>query len=1036
MRLSVMTCLVVVCLPLAATAGPICATSSIIAVPTGLGVTSPADADNDGLVDKAEDEIAACFIPEYHFDSLENARWDFEPVMLHSVSPLAMSGAGELRIQIRFAELYQSDGGFVHCDWVADGCNSHIGDSQGQTISVVVRSLRSVELEEFATKQAQPAFNGTHPIVYPSAGKHHTYTSVYTCPGEDMDACEFDSLLLPLPFQGTPLPIDIGWYDRANGAGAVVKPTSSRNAGEASFFNANTQQVTTPPGFINGLGQIHPFYANEAVFDLCNNGEECSGTAPLWSSFFGGDSEVSSLYEVIFSEAPSPTPIFLRQPGGVCSFGSSLPDNDSDADGIPNDCDPCAAARRGLPNGKDTVTGLSASLTELVLADSDGDGRTNGCDLCPGKSDGWRGNANEDGEADLGVTRRGDACDPHAASAIHATRVPTVSEPFEDDTLQLQLWNAQAPAAPPPTTYDGDITVRRCFCVDNAGNKIDDLSLCSNPNGGLSVACPRNGVASASFKEGLGWLPFRVLKRNAAGDVETCQPWAAFGLSPAISCKIDGIMAPMKATSPGPGPMSTSDWRKQPNVTWMLWDETKQVVIEDACKLAARTPRLPLAVRQARQPLWFEQPTIGFADACQAAKSPFVSKCSCQGLECLVIQGDQIGGQTCVDDAVPYHADGDVAFWTQVAPDNLTWGNHALLHNAFTTPQRIVTADSRGGTSGGKSIPEYSPGFWWLHPAEPYWNPWENLAASPEDVVGGTPALLAGFANSPVLYSATFDAASSEYDRYGDLGPALMALAGARQTPSDFSGFAMAPVDVEHDGQGRALPVWLAWHAATGRLGYLVPDGVVRNLSGGIWQRGQAVGATRYVLATSRSLGLTGVSGKLARLDDAEFLLAIEGGREVEFHAVTLAGAARRLELPEGFEHLTHVSSAAGSVIVMGDSGGDTLLAVVTPDGEVDARRLANLTVDPGVKGRASDGAVLFSAFDAAAGRTRLYALASPGLEPVALSVAAPALGSHALVTGQRLGASATLQGFPQTLDATGAVIGGFVLSAEISFAP
>lgn len=67
---------------------PVCTTTQVIAIPTGLGESFPSiDKDGDGLVDAAEDELAACAMPKYFFDSAEPALGPNEPQMLYSVVP-------------------------------------------------------------------------------------------------------------------------------------------------------------------------------------------------------------------------------------------------------------------------------------------------------------------------------------------------------------------------------------------------------------------------------------------------------------------------------------------------------------------------------------------------------------------------------------------------------------------------------------------------------------------------------------------------------------------------------------------------------------------------------------------------------------------------------------------------------------------------------------------------------------------------------------------------------------------------------------
>jgi hypothetical protein len=130
--------------PSASLAGPICTTTGPIAIPIGMAVTTAGeDADGDGLFDESEDELAACAIPIYRFDSDEPARQPFEPAMLHAVYPNGFEG-GKLVVQVDFAELYKKDGGFIFCNFPQpNGCNDHVGDSQAQHLQLKVIGTQS-----------------------------------------------------------------------------------------------------------------------------------------------------------------------------------------------------------------------------------------------------------------------------------------------------------------------------------------------------------------------------------------------------------------------------------------------------------------------------------------------------------------------------------------------------------------------------------------------------------------------------------------------------------------------------------------------------------------------------------------------------------------------------------------------------------------------------------------------------------------------------------------------------------------------------
>jgi thrombospondin type 3 repeat protein len=392
--------------PRPAFAGPTCTTTVPIAIPTGMPNLTVAglDKDGDGLFDQAEDELAACAGPIYHYDSGEPALQSFEPVLLHSVYPFAFAANGLLKVKVRFAELYAQDGGFIYCNFPqANGCNDHPGDGQAQELNLTVASLRTATIDDPASDgQGNAAtFDGTHIVVFPSWGKHHSYFAALVCSGDD--AGDFHSCDCK---EGCGL----GHWDRANG-GAPARQPSSINVGQEEVFDYSSRPPTTPGDFINHLAALgYPF---EYVYDPCEVDPfgPCDEKDPGWKAFFGDDSSFASVHQLVVRSA-SKAPIFLRDSEGVCTYGSAPVGADGDGDGVVDVCDGCPETfdpDQAFPpldmdgDGIANVCDNCVSAPNQHQQDGDGDGAGDACDNCPG-------NANPD-QIDTDGDQKGNACD-------------------------------------------------------------------------------------------------------------------------------------------------------------------------------------------------------------------------------------------------------------------------------------------------------------------------------------------------------------------------------------------------------------------------------------------------------------------------------------------------------------------------------------------------------------------------------------------------------------------------------------------------
>jgi hypothetical protein len=144
------------------------------------------DEDNNGLDDEVESELAACFVPEVRFDSLENALRVDEPHVMFSASPL-----GARSIRLHFAFLFAKDGGYVLGTQFPCLSDEHDGDVESVTVDVawtdrnggwfgVPASMRIRDPRDGAERIAAATqgpqalqLSATHPVLYATAGKHH-----------------------------------------------------------------------------------------------------------------------------------------------------------------------------------------------------------------------------------------------------------------------------------------------------------------------------------------------------------------------------------------------------------------------------------------------------------------------------------------------------------------------------------------------------------------------------------------------------------------------------------------------------------------------------------------------------------------------------------------------------------------------------------------------------------------------------------------------------------------------------------------------
>jgi hypothetical protein len=142
------------------------------------------DEDDNGLDDAIEKQLAQALVPRFRFDAAEEHTGSGEPRAVFSTR-VSLNDLGERIITVRYVFVWHEDGGFVNDADLWCG-NAHAGDAQPMTATV-----RLIEGQDrwFAQLEKLAGFTGgvdafeaslldyeeAHPLVYPSAGKHHFY---------------------------------------------------------------------------------------------------------------------------------------------------------------------------------------------------------------------------------------------------------------------------------------------------------------------------------------------------------------------------------------------------------------------------------------------------------------------------------------------------------------------------------------------------------------------------------------------------------------------------------------------------------------------------------------------------------------------------------------------------------------------------------------------------------------------------------------------------------------------------------------------
>jgi hypothetical protein len=150
---------------------------------TPFEVERGSDRDEDCLEDVVEHQIANHFRPYLVFDSHENARRPNEPLTLYQVSTGRKRGqcTGIKRLKIAYDFVFTDDGGYARSHVCGD---SHRGDNPDVTFIVDVHpgktgavfSVNTIINDQFVwPRYPIQVFEGSHPVIYSSAGKHHMF---------------------------------------------------------------------------------------------------------------------------------------------------------------------------------------------------------------------------------------------------------------------------------------------------------------------------------------------------------------------------------------------------------------------------------------------------------------------------------------------------------------------------------------------------------------------------------------------------------------------------------------------------------------------------------------------------------------------------------------------------------------------------------------------------------------------------------------------------------------------------------------------
>ncbi len=215
------------------------------------------DEDGNGLDDEIEAQLATCFVPEVVFDSAENALRMDEPHVLFSAYPV---GPTTIRLNYAFLVAHAREVGpedIAPVEVVAVEVNWIGRDRRWFGAFASMRTSGPADVAQTSlSNSAPPAFSGTHPVLYATAGKHHwlhrSASLSYACNCGPLGRCG-------------------QVRDRADGAGMRVIPGDVRHApgfyldssAAASTHRVRSQSPLDQDG--RGFGNLCVFRATGSV---------------------------------------------------------------------------------------------------------------------------------------------------------------------------------------------------------------------------------------------------------------------------------------------------------------------------------------------------------------------------------------------------------------------------------------------------------------------------------------------------------------------------------------------------------------------------------------------------------------------------------------------------------------------------------------------------------------------------------------------------------------------------------------------------
>ena len=519
------------------------------------------DQDGNGLDDEIEKQIALCFVPEYRFDlgeptkdmegpggrDVEQSLRTCEPVMGFTAIRLPASSTTpsnlpnlehEFTIRFKLATLYRHDAGPVYepsstGTGLACTNDDHPGDSHSSTLTVRVSKVKNypwrAELVGFDDCQP-PEMSGTHPVLYPSAGKHHQHCS----PG------------IGLYGVGPVSCIDF-WL----GDGPVRVPTAVFQASRLNIFGPGGAAPNLCQFYVSQGQELNPA-PNLQGNNLSNLGFSGQG---LLGDFYDASpvSNVMSLGSFTLDADGDGKAEVFPAPGVVPPSAAAAPDNcgldanatapDSDQDKLAGKCDPDPIFQQeyvGIGSPAKPPVPPPPSWSSLPVSaqggflDEDQDHFAKGYDGCPtinqpniGISNRWAEDANwtpgPPSFTQLGFYHRGDVCDPQPVTfskwkepkerKLNAC-TPPGSYTVGNNSVGIALSGGRGasinddhwktPSFDSKKTWVGN--AYRCACVHAVtGAPITGAACVTDPNS----ACYRNNVREEDPTDinGRGWRP-------------------------------------------------------------------------------------------------------------------------------------------------------------------------------------------------------------------------------------------------------------------------------------------------------------------------------------------------------------------------------------------------------------------------------------------------------------------------------------------------------------------------------------------------